>query len=266
VRGLLDDDPFVNVTLASRLDIARSLAPAYLGGYLLGLRDRDGGLAAAAFNGGNLLPVGGDEQAWAQLAAAIGDSRRICTSIVGRAEAVSVMWSVLARRWGEAREVREEQPLLSIASTATLPVGDLRVRKVRPEESEQYLHAAAAMFTEELGVSPLLERNGTAYRRRVGALIGAGMAFALMDDDGQVVFKADIGALSAHTCQIQGVWVRPELRGQGIGTAALASVIRHGLSLAPTVSLYVNHFNVPARRVYERLGMVQVATLSTVLF
>ena len=122
------------------------------------------------------------------------------------------------------------------------------------------------MFTEELGISPLLQRNGSAYRRRVDALIAAGHAFGLIDDDGTVLFKADIGALSAHTCQIQGVWVRPELRGQGIGTAALASVIWHGLTLAPTVSLYVNYFNTPARRVYDRLGMTQVATLSTVLF
>ena len=266
VSRLLDEDPFVNVALASRLTAARSLTPAVLGGPMVGVRDRDGSLTAAVFNGGNLLPVGGDRDAWAQLARAVGDSRRCCTSIVGRAEAVAAMWPTLKTAWGAAREIRSEQPLLMIDNSPALPAGDPQVRRIRPDESERYLRAAAAMFTEELGISPLLERNGVAYRRRIGALIAAGYAFGLVDDDGRILFKADVGALSSHTCQIQGVWVRPELRGQGIGTTALAAVIRHALELAPSVSLYVNYFNEPARRMYDRLGMRQVATLSTVLF
>jgi predicted GNAT family acetyltransferase len=61
------------------------------------------------------------------------------------------------------------------------------------------------------------------------------------------------------------VWVRPDLRGRGIATAALATVFAHALALAPSVSLCVNDFNVAARRLYARLGMRQHATLSTVL-
>ena len=58
----------------------------------------------------------------------------------------------------------------------------------------------------------------------------------------------------------------PDLRGLGVGTGAVASVIEYALRIAPTVSLYVNDFNVSARRVYDRLGMRQVATVATVLF
>jgi predicted GNAT family acetyltransferase len=65
---------------------------------------------------------------------------------------------------------------------------------------------------------------------------------------------------------VQGVWVRPDMRGRGVGTAAMAAVIDYALQLAPRVSLYVNDFNYPARRLYERLGMRQIGTLSTVLF
>jgi predicted GNAT family acetyltransferase len=36
--------------------------------------------------------------------------------------------------------------------------------------------------------------------------------------------------------------------------------------VAPTVSLYVNDFNQPARRVYARCGFHQVGTFATVLF
>jgi predicted GNAT family acetyltransferase len=46
----------------------------------------------------------------------------------------------------------------------------------------------------------------------------------------------------------------------------MAAVIEHALRLAPSVSLYVNDFNEPARRLYDRLGLREVGILSTVLF
>lgn len=53
----------------------------------------------------------------------------------------------------------------------------------------------------------------------------------------------------------------------GLATAAMAAVTRDALlRVAPTVSLYVNDFNLPARRVYERCGFRPVGTLATVLF
>jgi hypothetical protein len=139
------------------------------------------------------------------------------------------------------------------------------VRPVRPDEIDRYLPAAVDMFTTELGISPL-ELNGGDYRRRVLGLLREGRALGITDADGSVLFKADLGTVSPHTCQVQGVWVRPDLRGRGLGTAALASVLRHALTLAPSVSLYVNDYNVAARRMYEHLGMRHVADLSTVLF
>jgi predicted GNAT family acetyltransferase len=143
---------------------------------------------------------------------------------------------------------------------------DPTVRVVRPAELGRFLPAAAAMFTEELGVSPIGADGGTTYRGRLAELIGAGRAFARFDDSGDVEFKAEIGAVGADSAQIQGVWVRPELRGRGIGTAGMAAVLRHAMRLAPSASLYVNDFNGSARRMYARLGMRQTHTFSTVLF
>jgi hypothetical protein len=49
----------------------------------------------------------------------------------------------------------------------------------------------------------------------------------------------------------------------GTDTVALEAIAEQ---FAPTASLYVNDFNTPARRMYERLGMQQTNTFSTVLF
>lgn len=260
--ALVERDPVVNAVLAARLDACGTLVPHLLGGVTVGVR-RDDELIGACFSGGNLMPVGGDESVWPLLAQFVANRPRVCSSVVGRADAVTAFWTVLSRRW-RARAVRASQPLL-VLDRAPGVAPDPQVRPVRRTEIERYLPAAAAMFTEELGVSPYESQGGASFRARMAELVDAERAFALTDHRGQVVFKAEIGAVSRHTVQVQGVWVRPDLRRHGIGTACLASVVAHGLALAPTVSLYVNDFNVPARRVYGKLGMRQHATLSTVL-
>jgi len=180
---------------------------------------------------------------------------------------VTAMWTVLEPRWGPARAIRHGQPLLALHrgdEIAAKP--DRRVRVMHPDDLGRYLPAAAAMFEEELGISPFAGRNGGSYRRRVENLLAAGRSFGIADRAGRMEFKADIGAVTDRTCQLQGVWVRPDLRGKGLGTAALAAVLGHALRLAPSVSLYVNDFNAAARRMYANVGMHQVATLKTVLF
>ncbi|WP_375493357.1 GNAT family N-acetyltransferase [uncultured Jatrophihabitans sp.] len=263
---LLDEDPFVNAVLASRVHALPTFEPRRFGGELLGVRDDAGGLAGAAFLGGNLLPVGGDIAAWRALARSFARRPRPCSSFVGRADAIGVLWDELAPAWGPERAVRARQLLLTLDSSAAarLPVGDERLHIVRRGELDVYLPAAVAMFTEELGISPLTGRRGD-YRARVAGLVGERRALAVTDRLG-VVFKADIGAVTPQTCQVQGVWVRPDARGRGIGTAAMTAVLRHGLTLAPSVSLYVNDFNDVAVRMYATLGMRHVADLATVLF
>jgi predicted GNAT family acetyltransferase len=104
------------------------------------------------------------------------------------------------------------------------------------------------------------------YRARVAELIDAGRAFARVED-GVVVFKAEVGAASADACQVQGVWVHPSRRGRRLsegGTAAVVALARR--TVAPVVTLYVNHYNTAARRAYERVGFRQVGNFTSVLF
>lgn len=263
LKRLLDEDAVVNAVVSARVRGTRSLRPRVFGATMFGVTDGEH-LRAACYSGGNLIPVGGDPRSWDVLVDAVARRPRVCTSIVGRAEAVAAIWSALSPRWAPARSLRTEQPLLIVDGPVEVE-GDDTVRAARPADLERYQAAAAAMFTEELGVSPHVAPGSAAFRLRIRDLIGQSRAFASFDFRGQVTFKADLGAVTPHTCQIQGVWVRPDLRGRGIGTAGLATVLRHALTLAPSASLYVNHFNGSARRMYEKLGMRQHATLSTVL-
>jgi predicted GNAT family acetyltransferase len=81
------------------------------------------------------------------------------------------------------------------------------------------------------------------------------------------VFKAEVGAATKTACQVQGVWVEPSLRGRGLSAPGMAAVVASCLrDVAPTVSLYVNDFNAPARRAYERVGFAEVGCFASILF
>ncbi|SOD74174.1 hypothetical protein SAMN05892883_3355 [Jatrophihabitans sp. GAS493] len=264
VQGLVAADPIVNAVVGARLREVSDLDGAGLAGSLIGV-EIGGRLVGGCFNGGNLMPFGTDERAIAPLAHHLAEHPRICSAVVGRREVLTPLWSILAAAWARPRLIRQQQPLLVVTSVDAELV-DAALRPAVIADLDNYLPAAAAMFTEELGLSPFLHMTRAAYRERLASLIAAGRALVLTDANRQVIFKAELAAVSAETCQIQGVWVRPDLRGHGISGAAMAGVVQYALKLAPSASLYVNDFNIPARRLYDRLGMRAVATLTTILF
>ncbi|MER8188005.1 GNAT family N-acetyltransferase [Kitasatospora sp. NPDC094015] len=263
---ILHRDPVANAFVATRVE-AVGLDPWRLGGEMWGWTGEDGRLGALCYAGANLVPVNAGPEAVRAFAERARRQGRRCSSIVGPAESTATLWALLERSWGPAREVRGHQPLMAAEAPATEVAPDPLVRRVRKNEIENLMPACVAMFTEEVGISPLAGDGGLLYQARVAELVGAGRSFARFDEDGGVVFKAEIGAVTAGACQIQGVWVAPEHRGRGLSETGMAAVLEIALrEVAPTVSLYVNDYNVRARAAYRRVGFREVGAFMSVLF
>ncbi len=263
VLEICDRDAVANVFVGSRVRSA-GVDPGRLGAQLWGYLE-SGKVTSLCYSGANLVPVAATSAAVAAFAERARLQGRRCSSIVGPAEAVGELWSLLAPYWGRPREIRSAQPVMAISSDPLVPPDPL-VRLVRPDELNTLLPASVAMFTEEVGVSPVGPDGGAAYRARVSELIRTGRSYARISG-GLVVFKAEIGAVTPLACQVQGVWVPPELRGRGHASSGMAAVVQHALrSVAPVVSLYVNDFNMPARAAYRRVGFREVGTFTSVLF
>ncbi|MDQ1288545.1 MAG: family N-acetyltransferase [Actinomycetota bacterium] len=272
-RGDLDEalalcsrDLTANTFVAARLHAGglQSRAAGELWGYY------DGGeLRSLCWAGANLVPVEATPDAIEAFAARARRQGRHCSSLVGPSETVLDLWSRLEPFWGPARDVRGDQPLMALDGPP-LVAPDPAVRRGRPEELPLIVPACVAMFTEEVGYSPVAADGGALYRAQVTGLVSAGRSFVRMDagpDGPEVTFKAELGSVTPASVQVQGVWVAPASRGRGLaapGMAAVVNQVRAGV--APLVTLYVNGYNARAVRAYERVGFTRAGTFATVLF
>jgi predicted GNAT family acetyltransferase len=259
VRRVLDDDPVGSCMVASRV-AEHGVEPSAIGGELWTRRRASESLCYA---GANLIPLRGDASDLHAFADKAMSAARRCSSLVGRAELVMPTWQRLEHAWGPARDVREHQPLMALSTAPNCAI-DPAVRPVRVDELDAYLVAAIDMFIGEVGIDPRVGDGGRGYRRRVAGLIAAGRAWARFER-GQVVFKAEVGSQSPAVGQIQGVWVHPDYRGRGLGTAGTAALAAAVVRSGRIASLYVNSFNAVARSTYARVGFNQVGTFATVL-
>lgn len=261
VRALLADDPVLNVFIASRVDAGvLSGGAGELWGYP---GDR---VRCLLHVGANLVPSGTDEAARAAFVRSVGPHRGF-SAIVGRRDEAVPLWEGLSRAWGEpfsrARIVRERQPVMATSSRAPI-AADPRVGRVGLDHFDSYFEAAVDMYTEELGEDPLAT-NPSGYRRYVRRLMEEGRAFGVVEDS-RVIFKADLGAVGGGVAQVQGVWVHPRLRGQGLAAPAMAAVTNAIVDAGRTASLYVNDFNAPAIATYRRCGYTDRGVFTTVLY
>jgi predicted GNAT family acetyltransferase len=259
---VLSTSPVDNVFVAARVRAA-GLDPASLGCPVWGY-EKDGVLRALCHAGSNLVPVNAGSEALAAWTEFAG-SQRMCASIIGPSEVAMELWHRLGERWGrswsETRDVRPSQPVMSITTEPAVPA-DPRVQRVTLDQWEAYTDAAIKMYTEEIGVSPV-SGNSAGYRFYVRQLITSGRAFGIFEG-GRVLFKADLGSVSGTVSQVQGVWLDPALRGQGLAAPAMAAVVQLARTVVPTVSLYVNDYNLPARATYARVGFTQVGEFATI--
>ena len=130
---------------------------------------------------------------------------------------------------------------------------------------DRILPACAAMFEEEVGYSPFLGGREF-YSRRVAGLIRQGHSLVHLDADGQVVFKAELGAVTPEVTQVQGVWMNPTSADSASAPATWPPSCGWRRSSPRSPACTSTTTTPHARATYERVGFHQVGTFATVLF
>ena len=260
---LLERDPVTNVFAEHRTRLTQ-LDRRWLGGEMWGYLEGDR-LVSMCHVGANMVPVNATDAACAAFAERATHEPQRSSTIVGPHDAVARLWQGLEDHWSRPRDLRWDQPHMVVREAPSAP-GDPGVRRTPWEDVDALYPACVAMYTEEVGVSPEVDGGRDLYRARVQQLVRRGWSFSRIED-GRVLFKAEVACATPYACQIQGVYVDPELRGQGLASVGMTTVVEICLrDIAPAVSLYVNAHNVAARAAYEYAGFRQDGTFATIMF
>lgn len=275
---LLARRPCENVYLISLLEVTGTAQLGSPAGTLYGIFDGDRPVAAY-WVGGNIIPVAATSATNQVLASKLNADGRYSCSIIGDRDVVLDLAQRL--NWGRPRGVRSRQPLLAISSDP-LVAPDEHVHRVTLDHLSSVFPASVDMFTKEVGFSPI-EDGTSSYLARIRGIIRSKNCYARISDtlpqggpvrrwpatdqDEQVLFKADIGIRARRIVQVQGVWVHPQVRQQGLGAAGMAAVVERTREKGhSTVSLYANDYNETALRMYARVGFEQVGTFATIMY
>jgi ribosomal protein S18 acetylase RimI-like enzyme len=184
-------------------------------------------------------------------------------SFVGPKKQIDRLWEDV-RVWHRPPAlVRANQPIYALEPAALVATPEVDVRQATPADADAVIENSAEMMLGELGYDPRVNR----------ASFGAGVRRALAQgqwwlyvDEGAIRFQLNVGARTASTAQLQGVWAPPAFRKRGYAFAALGQIAARLLAVSPTLSLYVNDFNHDAITLYERVGFTRVGEMSTLLF
>jgi uncharacterized protein len=255
--ALLGQDPLQNVYLRSEVRLG-ALATGQWWGV-----GADGRLRGVLLGGPLVVPWVPEQDAVERLVEAL--SRQPAPRmIVGPRDHVVALHNARPSP-PRPREVRDPQPYLVLHRGALDARPAPQLRRAGPADLDRLTLAAADMHREEMGIDPMAV-DPAGWRTRMSTLIQRGWSWVWTDEEQRVLFKAELSGWTPEGVQIQGVYTAPRARGQGIATAAMAAICGAMLAEVPACTLYVNHYNATARRLYERLGFEQVADYATLMY
>jgi uncharacterized protein len=184
--------------------------------------------------------------------------------IIGARDTVRLFWERIASWHTRPRVVRDRQLVMVVDRERLQPVERrVTVRHARSSEWAAVADSSAKMIAQELDYDP--RRGSVEFVTNVRYMIQHNLWWVGVWN-GSLCFFCNIGPWCEQTAQLQGIWTPPELRGQGLATASLAAIADILLDISPTLSLYVNDFNLDAIALYQRVGFEHVSDFQTMLF
>jgi uncharacterized protein len=133
------------------------------------------------------------------------------------------------------------------------------VRRATPQDLSALLPLQEAYEREEVLLPGRSVNTGLTMRMLQHSIEKQLVLLASLQ--GRIVAKAATNARGGRYDQLGGVYTVPEFRGRGIGSLVVANIARLIIGQHRGVSLFVKKDNVPAQRLYARLGFSHMADL-----
>jgi len=251
VLALLEPRPLQNVLLEHVVRMgALGRVPGFYG---FESSSRLEGVLMVGALGGTALEVR-DPAAFAPLAEAAAELPARPRHIIGAEEITTPFWAEYARFGGPLRWVRREPVYVARQESfdACRRWTTARVVPALEGDLEEIAENSAEQHREDLKEDrAAIDPEG--FRRRHASELRQ-RHWWVLKERGRIVFQVHVGPESAHVVQLGGVFTPPDLRGHGHATSGMTSIVGQLLERLPAVSLFCDEANLPARRVYERVG------------
>ena len=157
--------------------------------------------------------------------------------ILGEQERIEQFWNYYADEGQEMRLACREL-LFEMRHAVQVREEVAGLRQATLDDLDQIAPVQAAMAEFESGVNPL-EVDPDGFRARCARRIEMGRVWVL-EEDGVLIFKADVQADTPDVVYLEGIWVNPAERGRGIGRRCLRQLCRDLLARTKSVCVLVN--------------------------
>ena len=221
-------------------------------GTFYGYRNADERLEGVALIGHTTLVETRTDQALTALALQAGRNETPIHFMMSDGDSIESFWQICTGGTRQPRLVCTER-LFEINFPVMVRERVPGLRLAVEAELEQIAVAHAQVAFEESGVNPL-EKDRDGFLKRVLRRINQGRIWIVADENGKLVFKADVVAETPEVNYLEGIYVAPEKRGIGLAADCLSQLSRILLEKVRHVCLLSNENFQPAHRAYTKAG------------
>lgn len=210
----------------------------------------DGFIAAAAIDDGLAMSVAGTDEGLRRICAAVPDLEGKLV-IAGRTEEVRTFVQGIP---GEPRRERLEHFMAVRRGHLLAPVESIPLRIATEDDLPMLLRVRSSALEEEYGIP--VPQDSHLYRELASAVTRAVslQGVAVWVEDGSCAFTAQLIAKTPVASMFGDLYVDRSLRGVGRATRALTAFCTWLMTESEHVALRVGRDNLPAVRLYERVG------------
>ncbi len=125
---------------------------------------------------------------------------------------------------------------------------------------EVIVKANSEIMLSERGYDPLIT-NADSFIQSYRKLIDQNRCLVSIKD-GEIVSKFDLGMTNSLITYVEGFYVNPKFRRQGLGFSSMQSLIRKIKKASKSIALLVDSKNTPAFSLYKKCGFQEVKRFS----
>jgi hypothetical protein len=211
-------------------------------------------LTAALFVGGEgglVVPSASDPAAISEIAESMASKVKLQATL-GEKPVVDALVRILGQN--AKPRLSRVQRLFTVSADDLGPFTNPMLRLAREEDVPRLMPLALGAVRELLERDPLAE-DPSGYEARVMQRVRGRRTYVL-EENGALVLKVDIGSRSQHGAELEGLYTVPGERHKGHATLCLGQICRHLLSSLPRLVLRVDEKDESTARIARKVGFL----------